>query len=81
MDLKYAVTNLVTEWHGDKVVLAADEPWHASDPFVKAHPDLFVDTPRVVRGYAERPAARRGQADAEAATAVPGEKRTTRRAK
>ena len=36
MDLKYAVANLVTDWHGDKVVLAADEPWHASDPFVKS---------------------------------------------
>lgn len=81
MDLKYAVANLVTDWHGDKVVLAADEPWHASDPFVKSHPDLFTDEPRHVRGYPAGGPAKRGKADAEAATAGPGEKRTTRRAK
>lgn len=81
MDLKYAVANLVTDWHGDKVVLALDEPWHATDPFVKAHPELFTDDPRRVRGTPAAGPAKRGKADAEAATSAPGEKRTTRRAK
>ena len=79
MGLKYAVANLVTDWNGDKVVLAADEPWHDTDPFVKANPDLFRDTPRNVKGY---PAAKatKTRAAVESADAEPGSKRTTRRA-
>lgn len=53
---------------GARVRLVADEAWDASDPIVKAAPQLFADRPAVVRGSVVAPV--------EAATAVPGEKRS-----
>lgn len=78
MALKYAVANLVTNWNGDKVVLAADEPWHDTDPFVKANPHLFIDAPRHVKGHPEQ-STRKQRPVVEAADDNPGGKRQTRR--
>jgi hypothetical protein len=69
MKYRYAVTTAVTSWQGDKVVLNRGVAWHASDPFVKANPDLFVDEPPVVLGHV-----------VESASRAPGEKRSTKRA-
>lgn len=66
---RYATSTGVTYWEGHKVPLTRGEVWHASDPFVKAHPELFVDAPPVVRGYV-----------VESASKAPGEKRSTKRA-
>jgi hypothetical protein len=73
---RFAVANVVTVWDGQKVVLQKGEAWWAADPFVKSRPDLFADEPTVVKA---RP--RATTPPVEAASAAPGEKRTTRRAK
>ena len=61
---------------GVKVRLAVDEAWDSSDPVVKARPDLFDDVPTVVRSSVEKAAS-----PVEAATAVPGEKRSVAKKK
>ena len=59
--------------YGERVVrVAQGDPWHADDPFVRAHPELFDDQPERVFGTVER------EAPVERATARPGEKRVTR---
>jgi hypothetical protein len=71
--LKFAITTTSVRF-GDVIVrLAQDDPWHADDPFVKARPDLFADTPSRVFGvYGTRKAT---PAVIEQATAKPGEPR------
>lgn len=68
-DYRYATSTGVMYWEGQKVTLSRGEVWHATDPFVKANPDLFVESPPVVRGYV-----------VESASKAPGEKRSTKRA-
>lgn len=58
----------VNAYVGDILVKEGDV-WDASDPFVKANPSLFDDSPRRVR---------RSTPEVEAATAAPGEKRGRR---
>lgn len=67
--IKYGNCEAVTFIKGRRVVIHVDAPWDASDPAVKARPDLFSD----------EPIDRQGIAPVEQATAVPGEKRTTAR--
>lgn len=54
------------------VRLAANEPWDADDPFVRARPDLFTDRPQL-RRTVDAPAV-------ESATKAPGERRAVKRA-
>jgi len=58
---------------GTPVRLTSGEAWWADDPFVIAHPELFLSQPPVIRGTTrqERP-------PVETATAVPGAKRRGR---
>lgn len=67
----YAKTTCSVKWGKRVVRVVGGDVWHAGDPFVKAHPDLFNREPTVVRG--ERPK----EGPVEQATAAPGEKRTT----
>lgn len=53
------------------VRLVANEPWHASDPFVEAMPHLFSAAPTVVRGTVTVPKGKKR--GVEQATAAPGE--------
>lgn len=53
-----------------RVRIYEGEVWAADDPVVKAHPDLFSDTPSKLRRTAPAPV--------ETASAAPGEKRRTR---
>ena len=71
MELKFAATTCVVFHNGQRRNLAEDDAWDANDSLVKAHPDLFADTPRRVFGTGARPV--------EQATAAPGERRTTKR--
>jgi len=57
---------------GTRVRMTAGEAWWADDPFVVAHPELFVAAPPVIRGTT------RQQRPVETATAVPGFKRRGR---
>ncbi len=68
MKYRYAAATGISFFEGQKVSLSRGEVWHASDPFVKANPDLFVDAPPVVRGHV-----------VESASKAPGEKRSTKR--
>lgn len=68
---------------GLRVRLSAGEAWWASDPFVKARPDLFTDVPAVVRGQRSVkavPAEKIAAPEVESAMAVPGVKRQVKRA-
>lgn len=68
----YATAQTSVHFGGLVVRLAPGQPWDASDPFVKARPELFSSTPAFVH---------RTAAPVEEATAVPGERRTTKRAR
>lgn len=70
----WAIDDCITGWEGFKVVLRRGEAWHADDPFVKANKHLFADEPTVVMGSPVK-----SSRAVESASAVPGEKRTTRR--
>lgn len=71
----YANCEAVVYEAGLRIQLVADQIWDANDPVVKARPDLFNSEPRKVnRTTADK------AAPVEAASAAPGEKRTTRRA-
>lgn len=58
------------------VRIVEGEPWDSDDPFVKARPELFDDTPKVVRSTRAKKALR---APVETATAAPDEVRNTGR--
>lgn len=64
---------------GDGVPLRLQmgEHWPASDPIVTAHPDLFTPDPRYGMRYSVPPLG--WDAPVEAATAAPGERRSTAR--
>lgn len=49
-ELKFVDASLSIGFKGGIVQLRQDEAWDASDPFVQAHPELFCDEPRTVRG-------------------------------
>ena len=79
-DIVFAMSScsLVDPASGLKVRLSEGEAWWASDPFVKARPDLFVSVPSVVRG-ARAVKVAPVVAEVEQATAVPGVKRQVKR--
>lgn len=68
----YAKQNAATTHQGRTVRTKRGEAWHASDPVVRDHPNLFATDPPVVRGTPT-------EGPVEQTTAAPGEKRTTRR--
>ena len=57
-------------WNGQLLALRANSVWPADDPFVKAHPELFADSPEMV----ETSSGAR-YAPVEQASAAPGERR------
>ena len=69
MNIVYANAQGSVPWNGTIVRLNPGDTWAADDPFVKARPDLFSDTPNVVHRTtpADRPV--------EVATRRPGERR------
>lgn len=77
MNLVYAKA---TVWVTSSLQLHEGEAWIADDPIVQRRPDLFTDTPRIVRTTLSRAEiAAREQAPVEQATRAPGERRATRR--
>ena len=75
MKLVYALTTgtVVDPATGLKVRLTELEPWDANDPFVKARPDLFSDTPKTVRRT------RKAETQVETASKAPGAKKAVKR--
>ena len=69
----YAKSTTIIGHQGGRVRLYEGEVWAANDPVVVDHPEFFSDKPTKLRRTAP------GAAPVETATAVPGEKRTTRR--
>lgn len=68
----FSRASAAVRWRGNVIRLNVNDIWPADDPFVKDHPALFTpDPPNVHRTTA---------APVEQASAVPGEKRSTRRA-
>lgn len=78
-DVVFAMSTctLVDPASGLKVRLSEGEAWWASDPFVKARPDLFVAVPSIVRG--SRVVKSSPVSEVEQATAVPGVKRSVKK--
>jgi hypothetical protein len=78
MNFKFALGSCIVHVDGNPVNLTAGEAWDAADVVVAAHPSMFGDDPPFVRrlngGLAQYQVV-------EEASAAPGEKRTTRRAK
>jgi hypothetical protein len=74
MSYKFANAQSVVSWNGLRLRLNPGEVWAADDPFVRANPGLFADVPPVVCSSGSAPVSR-----VEQATAMPGERRTTRR--
>lgn len=66
-----AIANAVVSLDGRKIPVQAGTAWSASDPVVKAHPEMFSTDERYLRTSVDRPV--------EQATAAPGEKRRVRR--
>ena len=64
---KYANTTGTVYEGGKRLALSVDDIWEATDPFVKARPDLFNDAPTFVNSTVEQ------------ATAAPGGKRAAKR--
>ena len=75
MAIVYALTSAVTSNDGGRIRIKEGEAFDSDHPTVKAHPDLFGDKPSKVRGSKPEPA------PVETATADPGEKRSTRKAR
>lgn len=70
MKLKFARYTTNTGLPGNPMTFYVEEgdAWDADDPIVKAHPELFSDTPVTVHSSF-------GKRTVEQATAAPGEKR------
>ena len=72
----FAKASTSVHFGGGIVRINESQVWPADDPFVRAHPELFTDTPHLLsstvdpRGEVRRPV--------EAATKAPGEKRAWR---
>lgn len=71
----YAASSLSTGNPANGVIInmVEGEVWAADDPFVLARPDLFTDSPPLIRRTAPAPA------PIEAATKAPGERRSAKR--
>lgn len=65
---------------GAPLHLRIGQHWPASDPVVVAHPDLFTSDPRYGMKYSVEPVGYRDEV-VETATAAPGERRSTARAR
>jgi hypothetical protein len=64
----YAAAQCSVRHNNMTIRLMPGDPWDASDPFVRARPDLFSDVPAMVH-----------RTVVEQATAAPGERRMTKR--
>jgi hypothetical protein len=84
MRIVYATaTTTVSAPGGLPVQVTWGSHWPASDPVVKAHPELFTDDPTPglrVSAPLEGGTAAATEAPVEQATRAPGERRPTRRA-
>jgi hypothetical protein len=69
----FPTASVAVGYAGGVIHLSTRDVWAADDPFVRARPELFSDTPTgaVVRRTAPAPVV------VEQATAAPGEKRKT----
>lgn len=65
-----------TMWISSDVQIVEGEAWRADDPVVQRRPELFKDTPKVVRTTLPRHL--RQERPVEQATAAPGEMRATK---
>ena len=74
-DICYAASTLSTADPATGLILhlIEGEVWASDDPFVRARPDLFCDSPPVIRRTAP------ALAPIEAATKAPGERRNVKR--
>lgn len=74
-DICYAKSSLSTGNPANGVIInmTEGEVWAADDPFVLARPDLFTDSPPLIRRTAPAPA------PIEAASKAPGERRNAKR--
>ena len=85
IDVVYAMgTETVNMPSGGSVAVFKGSHWPATDPVVRARPELFTDDPRYGLLYTSPPPGYDGdlnelEPDVEQATAVPGEKRSVRR--
>jgi hypothetical protein len=70
----FAAADAVTAFEGYHITLRINDVWDATDSFVRARPDLFLDHPDMSR--ASRTTSR--PVDVEDAMAVPGRRRRTR---
>lgn len=68
--LVYAKSTASVGWEGGRVRLTAGDVWDGNDPFVRANPSMFTDTPLKVH---------RTAAPVEQASAAPGEKRAVKK--
>lgn len=64
--------------HGGHLTVRKGSHWSADDPIVEQHPDLFTTDARYGLSYTVPPP-ELAEAPVEQATAVPGERRNTRR--
>lgn len=83
MDIVYAqATDKVPLQSGQVAQVRKGQHWPATDPVVKARPDLFTDDPRYGLVYTAAPPGHDGELNeipVETATAAPGERRNARR--
>lgn len=70
MDIVYATSNNTVNVDGRKCRIQEGQPWDADAQVVRLYPSLFVTAPERVQS---------DDGPVEVATAVPGEKRSTRR--
>ncbi len=71
----FAASTCALRWEGQTVRLVEGEVWDASDPLVKARPDLFTDAAPRVRNSTGKPVKAVRKQVVEQATRAPGEKR------
>lgn len=81
MDVVYAQSNgRVLLKSGQTAHVQKGQHWPATDQVVKMRPELFTTDPRYGLVYTEAPPGHDGELnEIEAATAVPGERRSVRR--
>lgn len=73
MKAVYATRTCAVAWKPRAIQVTAGEAWDPTDPFVKANPELFTAEPGKLRRTVPAPPV------VEAATANPGERRSTSR--
>lgn len=81
MDIVYAQASEKVMLHSGQVArVVRGQHWPATDPVVRARPDLFTTDPRYGLLYTQAPPGYDADLnEVEEATAVPGEKRSARR--